>query len=154
VEVTIMIPVKAVYEAAVKLLGDDTATLSGMATLRVALVKESFTPGPLLEDDELVYADFVGSTAKTPVNGNQAESLDPANGDALLDILPPSGGWLWECTTTPTPAQTIYGFALRNTVGPVLYASELLDQPVEISAANQSIFLPAVRLRFAQGFIS
>lgn len=149
-----MVPILEVFELGPKLLGMDTTTLSGMATLRVGLVKEPFVPSPSLAYGDLTFANFDGSTAKTPVSGDQPESLDPATGDALLDILPPAGGWRWETTGLTNLPQTVYGFALYNTAGTVLYASELLDIPVELNDVNQTVILASVRMRFNQGLIT
>jgi len=149
-----VIPTQEVFELGPTLLGSDTATLNNMATLRVGLVKEPIVPGPGLAYGDLVFADFDGYAAKTPVAGVQPESVDPSNGDAILSIVPPAGGWRWETTGLTNLPQTIYGFALYNTAGTVLYAAEALAVPVELNGLNQSVNLPEVAMRFHQGLIT
>jgi hypothetical protein len=148
-----MIPSQLIFERGPILLGSDTITLALAANLKVGLVKGSFTPGATLVYADVTLATFTGSTPLIPTPGTQPESVDPDNGDAIIDLVAPAGGWRWECTVDPSPAEQITGFIVYTTVGPTLYAAELLPDPITISAANQAIVLPRVALRFKAGSV-
>jgi hypothetical protein len=149
-----MFPYKAVFKLGPTLLASDTTTFAHATALRVGLVKDPFTPSDALVYGDVVLADFNGSTPKTPVPGTQPSANIPGTENFKITLSPPAGGWRWETVDLTNLPQTIYGFIVYSTTGPTLYASALLDEPVELNAADQAIVLPEVSLTFAQGMIS
>lgn len=147
-----MIPPLAIRERGPILLGADTATLSD-ADNKVGLIKAEFTPGDLLVPGEITPATFTGSTFKVIGSATITESLDPNNGDVLLDVPPPIGGWRWETSDTVGLPQTIFGFWLTNNDENVVLGAELLAAPIILTGANQSVVLNRVGFRFVAGSI-
>jgi len=149
-----MIPSTALFERGPVLLGADTTTLALAANLKLGLIMAPFTPSPGLLFASLTLATFDGYTPLVPTPGTQPESLDPSNGDAIIDLADPVGGWRWETTGVTNLPQTIYGFLLYNSSTSLLYASELLPDPITLTAINQAIVLNRPTLRFAASGVS
>lgn len=147
-----MIPVQVLFERPFVLLCSDTLQLND-AACAIALIKEPFTPSPVLTFADVTPADF-GGYAELEVGAvPPLESIDPVDGAALIDILPPAGGWRWETTNTTNLPQTIFGFCLRN-ADDDLIASETLSTPVVLDGVNQTVVLDRVTLRLPAGAIS
>jgi len=137
------------------LLNADTVTFAVPVTGNtVALIKEPFTPSPDLVFGDLVEADFDAYGRIEAVPGSQQFSTDPANGDALLQLVPPVGGWRWETGSDFSFPQTIYGFVICKSGGDDLFASELLPTPITLTTAEQALVLPVVQLRLRNGSIT
>jgi hypothetical protein len=56
----------------------------------------------------------------------------------------PVGGFKWVCTADPAVPEVVYGYALLDSGGTILYFSDLLPAPVTISAAGNFVELSAV----------
>lgn len=141
-----MIATNALILDMVTLLADDVATLAAVAGMKLHLAKNSFVPGPGLTLASLQEATFTGSAAKVAGTGNQTVFVDPLTSAFNIEVLEPAGGWHWNCTVDPAPAETIFGVYLTDNAGAVLYASQLLPAPVTISAAGQGLDFANARL--------
>jgi len=108
---------------------------------RIMLVKNTFVPNVNLTAADLTPADFVGSTPIEVPFGAQVSVIDNNSGRKGILMKEPVGGYNFVCTTAPTPAQTIYGWALTNIAGTVLYAADLLPVPVPIEAVGNFVSL-------------
>lgn len=145
----------ALREKAMQLLAADTATLAQAANENlIVLCMNQIAP-----DEDTVMADideatFDGYAGIDCALGAQVEGLDPANNDSLIDIQPAAGLFRWETTGLTNLPQTIYGFALCNAAKTVLFACELFDEPVTLTAINQRVDVPSATLRQAQGSIT
>lgn len=133
----------------------DTATLAVATFLDIFLVSAPFTPGPDLVNTDLTIVTAAGLAAKTTTSAVMITSRDPQNGDYLIDIPPPVGGFIFVAGGAGLPLD-IYGFGLVDAVDPTkLYAAELFDDPITINAAGQSIDLGgSVQLRIPSGVIT
>jgi hypothetical protein len=144
-----LLPTFAVREQLGNLLAADATTLApAMTANKIALVNQAFTPNENLTIAGLSFATFTGSTPIAGAAGAQGVGLDPATGDQVVTILAPAGGWRWTCTTAPTTAETIYGYALTNNAGTTLLGTELLPQPITISEVGDLVDLGAVAINF------
>jgi len=140
-----MIPTLAIREKMAQLLAADTATLAPSSSPPVvALVMAQFNPSEYLTAGDLTLATFDGSAPIPCQTGPQNEALDPATNDAIIDMVPPVGGWRWETTGTANLPQTIYGFALLKGDLSTVYGAALLPAPVTLSGVNQRLELDAV----------
>lgn len=143
-----MIPTLLLLERIGILVGSDTTTFANADNPLMCLAKNDFTPGPGLTLTDLTQADFSGYSSRALADGAQPESLDPATGDVLVDLLPTDGNWLYETTGLTHLPQTIYGFYVTNEDGDALYCAERLETPINLIATNQSFVLPRTYLRF------
>lgn len=133
-------------------LAADTATLAQAADANlVALVKVGFASNENTVVGDLTDADFDGYAAiEAELNAQQC-GIDPLTGDSLITIIPPVGGWHWECSGLNNAPQTIYGVKLTNNDGTVLYGTYILADPITINAVGQTINLPALTFRLPAG---
>lgn len=142
-----MLGTNVLLDALVNLLAADTATLANAAALHLHLAMAPFTPAVNLVVAGMTEATFTGAGAKSAGVGAQGVFVDPVSGLRTILILEPAGGWQWQCTVTPAPAQSIYGVYLTDNADAVLLGSELFAQPIVISAAGQGIAWPYDRLQ-------
>jgi len=150
-----MLPMLALRLQIGELLAADDTTLAPAANAnKMALIAAAFTPDEGLEEGDLTYASFDGSTPITGVVGTQQAGVDPATLDQIVTIKEPAGGWRWESTGVTNLPQTIYGFALLDNALAVLLAVASLDEPVTITAAGQEINLGACKLTIVQQPVS
>lgn len=130
----------ALREAAAKLLAADTATLAPAVNAnKMILIKAPFSPSEALKFADLVAADFDGSTPLLAGTGTQAEALDPLTNDAIIDILPPAGGFRWETTGITNLPQTIYGYALCDNGLTTVLCAAVFETPITLTAINQRV---------------
>jgi len=118
-----------------------------VALVEIVLVKAPFTPAPETVIGDLTLADFDGYAPLAVNSATAAVFQDPATGDWLIQLDEPAGGWTWITTGATNLPQTIHGFGLTNSTGATLYGSELLDEPVELTASGQGIDIPRARFR-------
>jgi len=145
---------QSLFERMFILLGSDTVTLSQTTdVLHLHLAQAPFTPGPSLVLGDLTEADFPGYAALDAAAGPIPQSVDPGNGDSLLQFSPDTGLWRWETTGAVSPSQTIHGFYLTSNDDLTLFAAELLAAPVTLTGINQSVIVPLVQLRQLVGSI-
>lgn len=131
-------------------LGADTTSLAAPTTfVALHLAQEPFVPSPQLVVGDLTEATFTGSGALHAASAATQVFTDPTAGNVILQINEPAGGWHWVTGDAVALPQTIYGFYLTNAAGSTLWASELLDEPVELSGAGQAIDIPQARLNLA-----
>lgn len=140
-------PSNVILDALADLLAADTGTLASAAALKVKLAANSFTPGHDLLVGAFTAATFTGSADLSPTIGAQTVYVDPIDGKRTIELIEPVGGWHWDCTVDPTPAETIYGYYVTNNAGTVLLGCELFPVPVLIDAAGQGLDVPFVRLK-------
>lgn len=135
-----MVPTLAIREKAMQLLAADTATLAQAAdNNKLALIKASFVPDEGLTIADLDFADFDGSTPLDVGLGAQAEGLNPGTNDSVITLKAPAGGFRWETTGVTNLPQTIFGFALTNEAGDILFASGTLENQITLTDVNQVV---------------
>lgn len=139
--------------AAMVNLGADTLTWAHALTC--GLVMADFLESPAIAWGDLTNATFTGSAAKTISAGVRVTGIDPATGDVLMNIDPPTGGFYWETTATTSLPQTIFGMWLGNdTLGfgnGTLLAAVHLNEPVILAQVNQAVIIPQVTIRLPFG---
>jgi hypothetical protein len=128
------------------LAADDTTLAPAADNNQIALIAAAFAPDEELEPEDLTLASFTGSAPKLAAVGTQQVGIDPDTGDQVITIVPPAGGWRWECTAAPDPVENIYGFALLNEAGDTLLGVEAFSQSVAISEVGQEINLGTVKM--------
>lgn len=136
------------------LVSADTVALGTADGLLVALFKEPFTPSRTTDVGDSVQADFDGSGAIIAGAAPMFESIDPSNGDLLVTIKPPAGGFRWETTGVTHLPMTIYGYMVRNQDDDRVYCSGLLDPPVVLDGVNQEVNLGEILLRVASAAVA
>lgn len=148
-----MFPTSAVVKRMMELIGGDSITFAPATQVKVYLVNVAFTPSaePVIGDLTSPTTGGLGPISGTTTN---VTSLDPNNGDVLMEIGVPAGGWNWLTTDTVGLNTTIFGFMVTNAARSVVLASELLPAPVVMTGVGQSLNVPLVGLRLPQGAIS
>lgn len=150
-----MIPTKAVRLQLGELLADDATTLAPAANANeLILLKDAFVPTEDLVIGDLTEADFDGYAPIGGAIGTQQAGVDPATGDQIVTNKEPLGGWRWEVTGATNLPQTIYGFALTDSTGATLLASELLAEPITLTAIGDEINVGVAQLRIVAQPIS
>lgn len=149
-----MMPTKAVREQLGELLGADTTTLAPVAANKMALVIADFN-----EDEDHVLADFTlatftGSAPIAGAAGAQGVGIDPVTGDQVISILPPAGGYRYECTVAPASPQTVFGYILVDNGAATLLAMKKLTTPVTIENVGDFIDLGVPEMRLVAQPIS
>jgi len=141
-------PTLAVQAQLGELLAADATTLAPAADANeIVLVNAAFVPSTELAIGDLSIADFDGSTPKALGVGTQLCGFDPTTGEQVITMKDPAGGLVWETTGVTNLPQTIFGFAMTNDDGTVLLASELLPEPVTLTAAGQIVSIGQATLR-------
>lgn len=151
-----MVPTNTVFNRMLQLLGADTLTVGTVATptnCTVMLIKQAFVPSAQLRLADLVEADFPGYVGpKTALSSPFDSGVDPSNGNTILAIPPNVGGYIWETTSPPSPAQTIYGYAVVGH-GPEIVGSALINPPVVLNGTGQRIEIPSPQFKQIAGSI-
>lgn len=142
-----MFPTQATFIDMLNKLAASTATLSKTAGSEnvLALVVGNFAPSRALTAGALTLAAFTGSTPLEVTAGTQQVGRDPAVNLWFIELIPPAGGWYWECSVAPGDPVTVYGVALLDSTLATLYGSQLLDTPVTIAAVSDAVALGPVR---------
>ena len=141
-----MTPSAALVAQIATALATTTPLDQASALNRVALVMAPFTPTPQTLYADLVLATFTGSTPKTVALGAQGAAQDPVTNQEVITIVEPVGGWRFVTSDAVNLPQTIYGFALFDSTGPgPLIGSQILEEPVTLTAAGQEINLGTVK---------
>jgi hypothetical protein len=144
-----MLPMKAVRLQLGELLAADATTLApAVSANKIALVKAAFALTENLVASDLTLAAFTGSTPKAGATGAQQSGLDPVTFEQKITILAPAGGWRWECTVAPSPAETIYGFALLDSTLATLLGAAVFPTPIPVASVGDFIDLGAVEITF------
>lgn len=142
-----MITTSAMDLAAMNAIANDTNTLNQAAdALNVHLVAVDFTPGKPTTYAGLTIATFNGSAAKEVELGPQQVGIDPLTGKRFVQLIPPVGGWYWECAVAPGAAETIFGYVVTNNANSETYGSDKLPQPVTISQVGESVVVDVIRI--------
>lgn len=134
---------KTVCDRIPVLLGADTLTFSDVDGCHVVLIQEAWTPDRTTAIAGLTPASFTDSAAKDASSVDASQ--DPLNGDELVNLLPPVGGWRWEATNGTNLPQTIFGYAVYT--DSLTLDTVLLDEPIELTAANQAVDLGSIIVR-------
>jgi hypothetical protein len=77
--------------------------------------------------------------------------FDPSDGSINIGLIPPAGGWRWETSGSGTFPQTVYGFSVFDGDSGEFYGCELLDEPIQFTAINQSLYIPEIKFRISAG---
>jgi hypothetical protein len=143
-----VIPTQTMLDAVAKEIATDVTVLANPLFLMIALVAAPFVPGANLTVGSLTLASFTGSTPLANTSATMLRYTDPATGEWLVEVPPPSGGWHWQVITNLSNLpQTIYGYALIDNTGAVLYGTNLLPTPIVLNAIGQGIDIPNVNFR-------
>ena len=140
-----MTPGNTILNSLQTLLAADTGTLAAALALHVHLAKASFSPGPGLTPASFTEADFGGYAILNAGTGTQQTFTDPVNGNRIVQMLEPAGGWHWQATSGVMLPQTIFGFYLTNNGNTVLYGSQLLPTPILLVASGDGVDVAQVR---------
>lgn len=149
-----MIPVNALLASMATRLANDAAILADPAFVKIALVKAAFNPIPTLVIGDLTFADFTGSAPKATTVAVAQTFLDPQTGEQIIQINEPVGGWHWQTTNLVNLPQTIFGYALTDPAGAVLWATALLPAPIALNAVAQGVDIPQARFRLSASALS
>jgi hypothetical protein len=149
-----MIPTKAIRNACMELLAADTATLAAVAANKIFLYVNNATPSENSVLADFTPATFTGSGSKLVTAGVQPNGYVPATQDSRIDLSPPAGGFRWECTATPTPAETCYGYCLTDNGGVTLLAAQRFTTPIVIASIGDAIALSDPNLTLLANSIS
>jgi len=124
------------------LLAADTTYLANATAMKVSLITQPFTPSidRILADLTLDAAAPLAAIAA--VAGAQNTGKDPVNGNSVIEIKPPAGGFRWNTGVAFAAPVTVYGFALTNGGITTLYGTETLDPPVALNGDNQQLLAP------------
>jgi len=134
-----------VYDTIAAAIGADTISF-GDST--VYLTEDVFTPSQgmsppaVLTDGGLVAISMSGASVNV--------SIDPTTGDQVFKAVPPIGGWYFETVNTTNLPATVRGWAWVDDSNEVL-AAALLDTPILLDAAGQSIEIDDVEFRLPAG---
>jgi len=130
------------------LLGADTVSLAEPTTfVKVHLAMEPFTPSLGLSVGDLVEATFTGYAEKSASDAATQVFKDPNSGEQVMQVKEPAGGWHWQTGGGFVGPQTIYGYYLTDMAGTILWASELLPEPVVLITAGQGVDVDQVRVK-------
>src|SRR5262245_32614929 len=144
-----MTPTSTILDKIATLLQNDATTIAhATLAVKVHLAKAAFVPGPGLTVGSFTEANFTGATAKLGATGAQQEFNDPATGNRIVQLVEPAGGWHWQATDNLQLPQTIYGFYVTDNGSTVVYGSQLLPQPITITAAPDGVDIAQVRFAF------
>jgi len=145
-----MIPARSLWQSIIDRAAADTAYLASIAAMHVHLAQAAFVPGLDLSLASLVEATFTGGADLNVGTGTQQVMFDVPTGFQIITLLEPAGGWTWECTVAPSPAQTIYGWYVTDNADAVLIGSGLLPAPVTISQVGHGLTIPRITLSFPE----
>ncbi len=145
-----MTPTNTILQRIVDLLAADTTTFaSATLAVRVHLAKAAFTPAPTRVIGDFTEANFTGFAAKLAAVNAQQSFFDPTSGMRILQLIEPVGGWHWQCGDGLQLPQTIYGFYCTDNGNTTVYGSQLLPQPVVLTATLDAVDIGQVRLSFS-----
>lgn len=132
------------------LVATDTTQLAAATAPKLHLASAAFSPSLSLTLAGLTAATFVGyAPIAAGATGAQTRYFDPVSGNAFVELKPPVGGWIFNCTGGAGLPQTIYGYYMTDNGIANLYASSLLPAgSVTITASGQSIEIANARLTF------
>lgn len=149
-----MVPSQAVFERAFILLGGDSLSFGPSTSAKNLLVlfQDMGPPGPGLILADCTEATFTGYAARACATPSP-QSIDPETGDDILSTPNDATGFLWETTNATNLPQTIVGYGIVDSTKTTLLCSASLDNPVTLTAANQSVSIPIPNLRLPAGSI-
>lgn len=142
-----MTPTQTTFLDMLSKLAASTATLNKTAGSEnlMALVISNFTPSRDLVIGDLTLATFTGSDPLEVTAGAQQVGFDPVRGQWFIELIPPVGGWYWECSAAPADPERVYGLALTDNPGTGLLGSWLLPDSVLIQSVADSVGTGPIR---------
>jgi len=150
-----MTPSKALRLQIGELLAADTTTLAQAANENtVSLIISDFTEDEDLEPGDVDFATFTGSAPIDVELGDQAAGIDPITGDQVISLVPPVGGFRYECTAAPASPEVVFGYMLRNAAGTVNFGTKKLTEPVTIENVSDFVDLGIPEFRVSASPIS
>lgn len=144
-----MQPTQLIWGKGQSLLAADTASLAQTSGCAVHLSQSAFTPSLSLTLSGVTEANYSDYSVMYSAAGTQNNYVDAATGHSVVEMIAPSGGWVFSTSTSGGLPQTIYGFYLTNHAGSTLYGSATLSAPVTLTASGQAIELPPIRLTYS-----
>jgi hypothetical protein len=141
-----MTPTRALVERMFQLIADDSVTLGVSPHAQVNLISSAFVPSPALTPAGLTRPTTGGLQPILSATGTDVSS-DPQNGDLIIHMNPPIGGWRWETSDTVGLNVTIFGFMLSDDSFTVNLGAQLLDQSIVFTGIGQEMVIPKVEFR-------
>lgn len=150
-----MIPSAVLNDALQDLLAADTATLAPAVNAnKVHLSMTTFLPGQERVVGDFTEATFTGATALLAGTGTQQTFLNPLNGERIIQLKEPAGGWHWQASDAVNLPQTIYGYWVTDNTSADLLGCELLPEPITLNNAGDAVDLPNIRMQFKASSIT
>jgi len=141
-----MVPTNDVVPRPSTLFGGDSVTINQGDGNTLNLIKADFTPGRTTDTSMLTLATFDGYAAKTStITPNVGR--DPSNGDFLVEIPAPAGGWVFEVTGLTGLPQTIYGVTVTGVDSSDTWASAKFPVPVVLTTVGDLVRVDSVTFR-------
>lgn len=144
-----MIMARSVSAGMASYLAADVGTLAPVADpIKIGLITELFVPSCDLLIADVTISALPGLAPIAGVVGPQHESLDPVTGENIVEVKEPLGGFRWETPGDFVGIVTVYGYALTNNAGTILYGTQLVNPPLALIAPNQALSAGPFQFRF------
>jgi hypothetical protein len=145
-----MQPTSTLANQVSNLVNTDTTQLAAATAPKMHLAQAAFSPSLSLVIGGLTECTFTGYAAiAAGATGAQTRYLDPVTGNYIVELKPPVGGWVFNCTNVTGLPQTVFGYYITDNGSATLYASALLPNgSITLTAAGQSIEVASARLTF------
>lgn len=137
-----MTGMNVLLDAIATLLSTDTATFADPLFVQAFLVKADFALSSNLLMADLTLADFTGNPTKDATVAGGLVGINPVTAQRTISFKTPLGGWRFNCTATPTPAQNIYGVGVKALTSGLLLAVKKYATPILIQVAGDFIHEP------------
>jgi len=113
----------------------------------VCLFTNNITPTKNSVIGDFDEATFTGYTGIQAEEGNANFYIDPLTSELCVELVPPVGGFNFECTSAPASPEAIYGYYVVNFNTTQVLGAHKFENPISIAVANQAITLPKVEFR-------
>jgi hypothetical protein len=144
-----MQPSSVLANSASTLVAADVANLAAATATKLHLAIAAFVPSLALTMVSFTEATFTGyAPLAAGATGAQTQYFDPATGNSIVEVKAPAGGWFWKCTGGAGLPQTVYGSYLSDNGSANLLGSQLLANPITVTASGQGLEVPNVRFNF------
>jgi len=148
---------RATWLAMANYLGSVSTTFLG-APLWLHLLKDDIAPSLDTVLDDTMIADFDGYAPSAIAAGVRATNYDGNSGDRLIVIPPAANANTFETTGLTHLPETVYGGVLSDSSttieSPHGIAYFRLDEPVQLTEADQGLTIPLIRVHVLTSAIS
>lgn len=115
---------------------------TGVGNYTLTLGQNIVTPGSI---EGFSNATFNGSTPITTSPGF-ADGYDPIQGEKVLTLSPPSGGFRWVANSSFTGSQTIRSVRVDNAILGIPLGTANLDTPIVVSSIGDQVVLGPIQI--------